>query len=212
MTRIAAVAVRSHPAVACRAATLLCAALLAACSGGELVGVHIDLQKDGSGKVTTRALVAGRAEAAEMRATGVTWNGTATLVSRQGTFAKIHELGLGGATNQGMRFSTPGADDRPSLRVFLQRGPDAGWVTELVPDETERKAMAQIYDPTGKTREIGDTLRLEVSLPGDVVTSGVLPAGRGIEASREGRRAVLLIPVRTALTGDGEMVWDISWR
>jgi hypothetical protein len=40
----------------------------------------------------------------------------------------------------------------------------------------------------------------------------VLPAGRGIEASREGRRAVLLIPVRTALTGDGEMVWDISWR
>ena len=81
-----------------------------------------------------------------------------------------------------------------------------------MPEETARKNMAQIYDPNGKTREVGDIIRLEVSLPSDVVTSGVLPAGRGIEATREGRRAVLLVPVRTALEGDGEMVWDMSWR
>ncbi|MFM1872338.1 MAG: hypothetical protein RL398_1760, partial [Planctomycetota bacterium] len=112
----------------------------------------------------------------------------------------------------GIRFSTPGAEDRPSLRVYLQRGPKAVWVKELVPDETARKNMAQIYDPNGKTREVGDTIRLEVSLPSDVVTSGVLPAGRGIEATREGRRAVLLVPVRTVMEGDGEMVWDMSWR
>ncbi len=189
---------------------LLTLLALSACSGGELVGVYVNLAKDGSGKLTTRALVEPKADgAAEMRVGGVEWTGRAALVSRQGTFARINDVTLAGT---GVRFSTPGSDDRPSLRVYVQRGPGAEWVRALVPEETARRAMARIYDPTGKTNEIGDTIRLEIAVPSDVVTSGVLPAGRGLEAAREGRRAYLLIPVRTALEAGEELVWDISWK
>ena len=57
-------------------------------------------------------------------------------------------------------------------------------------------------------------IRLEVRAPGRVITSGVLPTGRGVEAERNGDKAILLLPVKTALSdrdGDGDFVWDISW-
>lgn len=183
---------------------------LVACSGGELVGIHINLAADGSGKLTTRALSPDRPESShDLAGAGVQWNGTASLVSRQGTFKAIQDVHLG---DDGIRFSKVEHEERPALRVFIPRGPQAQWVKSLVPDQAGRKALAQVYDPTGKTREVGDTLRLEIQVPSDVVTSGVLPAGRGIEATREGRRAVLLIPVRTALENHGDLVWDLSWR
>lgn len=183
---------------------------LAACSGGELVGVHIHLEKDGSGKITTRALVEPKnGDAPEVRAAGVEWTSRAAVVSRQGKFTRLGDVSLGG---NGVRFSAGADDDRPSLRIYVRRGPDAEWVKNLVPEQTVRRAMAKVYDPTGKTTEIGDTIRLELSLPSDVVTSGVLPTGRGIEAAREGRRAYLLIPVRAAMLAEDELVWDISWR
>lgn len=184
--------------------------LLTACSGGELVGIHVNLEKDGSGQFTTRALVAPKGEAAsEGRSSGVQWASRAAVVSRQGRFTRIQDVTLGGT---GLRFSAVGSEDRPSLRIYVQRAPDAEWVRSLVPDEATRRSLARVYDPTGKTSEIGDTIRLEITLPSDVVTSGVLPGGRGVEAAREGRRAYLLIPVRTALMAEEELVWDISWR
>ncbi len=188
----------------------LALAVLAACSGGEVVGVHLRLDKDGSGLLTTRALVQPREDSSgEVRVSGVTWTGRAALVCRQGRFQRIQDVALAGG---GVRFSTPGSDDRPSLRIYLQRGPAAEWVRALVPDEATRRAMASVYDPTDKTKQIGDTLRIELSLPSDVITSGVLPTGRGVEAAREGRRAYLLLPVRSALEDTEELVWDISWK
>ena len=54
--------------------------------------------------------------------------------------------------------------------------------------------------------------RLEVRVPGEVIASGVLPTGRGVEADRDGRKAILLLPTR-AVTDDGDdFVWDITWR
>ena len=52
--------------------------------------------------------------------------------------------------------------------------------------------MAQAYDPTGRTKEIGDILRLEVAAPTNVITSGVLPTGRGVEAAVVADRALAL--------------------
>lgn len=184
--------------------------LFAACSGSELVGVHVALQKDGSGLVTIRALVESTGQSpAEVRSQGVAWTTRASLVCSQGTFQQIQDLKLG---DGGLRFVSQLGDDRPALRIYVQRGPAAAWVRSLVPEQQVRRVMAKVYDPTGRTTEIGDTLRLEVALPTDVVTSGVLPGGRGIEAGREGKRAFLLIPVRTALEAGDELVWDVSWR
>ncbi len=191
--------------------TLLALPLLAltACSGGELVGVHIQLKKDGSGLVTTRALVEPPAPAAaEARSQAVTWTSRASLLCSQGTFTAIGDLSLG---NGGIRFTADLGDARPSLRVRLQRGANAEWIGTLVPGEKARRDMAKVYDPTARTTEIGDTIRIEVALPGEVFASGVRPTGGGVEAAHEGKRAYLLIPVRTALEAGAEFEWSINW-
>ena len=184
-------------------------AVLCSCSGGELVGIHVNLAKDGSGTVTVRTLMEPTSTgAAESRAQGVTWKTRAGIACAQGSFTQVQDLKLG---NGGIRFLAELADDRPNVRVFLQRGPDAEWVKSLVPDAETRQKMAKVYDPTGRTREIGDVLRIEVAVPGQVFASGVRPSGRGVEAAHEGKRAYLLVPVRTALESGDELEWSFSW-
>lgn len=188
-----------------RLATLL---LLCSCSGGELVGIHVTLNKDGSGLVTTRALVRPAPGPAENQAQGVAWTAHAGVACAQGTFQHIKDLKLG---DGGITFDADLSDARPNLRVKLARGPNAAWVKSLVPELKERREMAKVYDPTGRTNEVGDVLRIEIATPGEVFASGVRPAGRGVEAAQEGKRAYLLLPVRTALEAGEEFEWSFSW-
>ncbi|MCB9876184.1 MAG: hypothetical protein H6835_01170 [Planctomycetes bacterium] len=182
---------------------------LASCSGGELVGVHVRLAADGSGTLTTRALLDDQPAApAEPRAAGVQWDLRASLVASQGTFTDIGQLKLG---DGGVTFTPQLDGERPGLRVTLARGPKTPWIETLVPDQPTRRRLAKAYDPTGRTKEIADVLRIEVQAPGAVITSGVLPNGRGVTADREGDRAFLLLPLRTALEEGDPFVWDISW-
>ena len=39
----------------------------------------------------------------------------------------------------------------------------------------------------------------------------MLPTGRGVQADRDGSKATLLMPVRTAIESGDAFVWDISW-
>ncbi|HEB54536.1 MAG TPA: hypothetical protein ENI87_14890 [bacterium] len=183
--------------------------LFTACSGGELVGVHIDLAADGSGTLTLRSLApADSATAAETRTHGADWTVRGALVSSQGTFSRIAQVTLGDGE---VTFAPQLDGDRPGLRVTLTRGPDAKWIAALTPPRQQRRRLAGAYDPTGRTREIGDVLRLEIAAPGRVITSGVLPTGRGVEANRDGDKATLLLPVATAREEGDAFVWDISW-
>ncbi|MGK0300898.1 MAG: hypothetical protein ACI89X_001772, partial [Planctomycetota bacterium] len=76
--------------------SLLLLTSLCACSGGELVGVHLTLDADGSGTMTTRALMPiAKATDAENRAKGVNWTIRAGLVSSQGTFSEVGTVTLG---------------------------------------------------------------------------------------------------------------------
>jgi hypothetical protein len=59
--------------------------------------------------------------------------------------------------------------------------------------------------------EFGDVLRLVFSVPGVVFGSDVRPSGRGIVAGNVGKRAYLLIPVRTGLVAGDDLVWTFSW-
>ncbi|MGC6488350.1 MAG: hypothetical protein ACON4Z_11940 [Planctomycetota bacterium] len=185
---------------------------LCSCGGDELVGLHVDLAADGAGTVTVRALApVTPAPAAAGGVGGAAWRVHAGLTASQGDFPQIAALDLG---DGGVTFAPQLDGDRPGLRVTLRRGPDARWVSLLSPDAARRKQLARAYDPTGRTSEIGDVIRLEVRAPGRVIASGVLPTGRGVEADRDGDKATLLLPVRTALrdpSGEGDFVWDISW-
>ena len=100
----------------------------------------------------------------------------------------------------------------PHLRVFVKRHPDLAWVQSLVPDQATRRDLARVHDPTGKTREIGDAIRLEVQVPDTVVSTGVQPAGRGIDTQHERNVAYLVLPVQNLLEKGDELVWDVSWK
>ncbi|MCU0863549.1 MAG: hypothetical protein MUC36_07160 [Planctomycetes bacterium] len=189
---------------------LLLLSALCACSGSELVGIHLALQPDGSTIVTTRTLVDRAAAApAEALGTGVTWQRGGALVYSQGTTTELAQLRFG---DDSLRFQ-PRLDGEPkTLRVIVQRGANAGWVKALTPAANIRRDLAKVYDPSGKTREIADQLRLEVQGLTEVVSSSALPAARGVTADRDGKRAFLVIPAATALENGPELVWDISWK
>jgi hypothetical protein len=141
---------------------VLLALLFTSCAGNELVGVHVSLQNDGSGLVTTRMLMEPQAAGSpEANAQGVTWKGRAGLVCAQGSFQHLRELKLGGGS---LHFVADLEGVNTSLRVFVKRDPNAQWVRDLVPEQAQRQAMAKVYDPTGRTKEIGDVLRLEISV------------------------------------------------
>jgi hypothetical protein len=192
-----------------RICSLSLALLLASCSDAELVGIHIALQKDGSGTMTARALQATAVPGpAESRAKGIEWQVRANLVSSQGTFASLASVELG---DREVRFLQSN-EDMPRLRVVLQRKKDLAWVKTLVPDEATRKSLAKVHDPNSNRKEIADAIRFEVKLPEQVIASGVMPLGRGVEASHERNRAYLVLPVAAMLVEDEDLVWDVSWK
>ena len=185
--------------------------LFAACSDSELVGIHLKIGKDGTGTLTVRALQESTTPGpGEMRAQGVQWQERAFLVSSQGTFHQVDDIAFGGDE---LRFKSGSkTDDMPHLRVTVKRRPDLTWVQSLVPDQQRRRDLARVHDPTGKTREIGDAIRLEVMVPDTVVSTGVQPAGRGIDAQHERNVAYLVLPVQNLLEKGDDLVWDVSWK
>lgn len=187
----------------------LCLSTLAACSGNEVVGVHVVLHEDGSAQVTTRALASPTtSNPAESQLPTVTWEGRAALLCSQGKLANIRDLKF---RDDSLTVTSRADTDFPGLRVRVQRGPDAGWVKALVPDQAARRTMAGIYDPSGRTKEVGDVLRLEITTPRNIIGSSVQPAGRGVTADRDGKRAYLLVPAQTALETGDALTWDITW-
>lgn len=191
-----------------RACAALCALMLPACSGSELVGLHLAVQRDGTAVVTVRALVeAAPPSPAEVVAKGATFARRAALVYSQGTVADLAALQFGDDSLQ----IVPRLD-AGKITVRLQRRPTAAWVGALVPDRSKRRELAAVYDPLGRTKEVGDVLRLEIACPAAVNGSSVLPTARGVEAGREGNRAYLVIPADTAREQGEALSWDITWN
>lgn len=181
---------------------------LAACSGNEVIGVHVRLHPDGGADVTARALVAAPAPSpAETAAKGVAWNQRAALVYSQGVAAKLADLRIGDDSLQFLPRM-----DANKVTVRIARSAAAGWIAALAPDKRSREQLAGVYDPSRKTTEVADTVRLEFELPGAAVGSSVLPSARGVEAGRDGKRAWLSIPVETAREAGETLTWDVTWN
>jgi hypothetical protein len=179
----------------------------AACSGSELVGLHVALQPDGSAAITARVLTESPTPSpAEVTGKGALWGKRAALVYTQGAVAKLQDLRFGDDSLLIKPFL-----DANKLSIRLERGATVGWVAAFVPDKVTRQSLAQVYDPLGKTKELGDAVRLEFVLPATVNSSSVLPTARGVEAGREGKRAWLSIPVDTAREKGEALAWDITW-
>jgi hypothetical protein len=190
---------------------------LAACSGSELVGLHLTVLADGSATITAKALVESPTPSpAEVMSKGVAWNRRAALVYSQGNVASLKDLGFGDDSLQ-----IKEKLDAQKLTILIKPGPTAGWVNCLVPAKQKQQEMTAVYDPNEKPRNganasekakaLGDTLRIELVLPSDVSASSVLRTARGVEAGKERTRAYLIIPADTAREKGDTIEWTVTW-
>ncbi len=135
---------------------------------------------------------------------GVVWNERAQLFASRGAVAKVGELRL-----QDMAVESP---SKTSLRLSFPRGAEAKWHTLLAPPAEGRAAAATALDPARPAAAIGETIRIEIETPGEVTAVGHAPTARMVKSDKDGKRALLWIPVATARSAGETIVFDITWR
>lgn len=183
---------------------------LAACDETDAVAVRVRLSQDLSGTLTTTALVE-PADGGSLpgAAKGATWTARASLLSNAGSFERVSELALGDLEFAG------GTD--PSgmgwLQVTLPRGAESTWAKLLVPLDVDARAhAARALDPSGKSDKVGDTIRIEVTLPSNVVGNGLTNKSRGMKIDAEAATASLIVPLDAMLATGEPLVWHVTWR
>jgi len=189
-----------------------CASLLflSACDESDAVSVRLRIAPDFSGSVTVSSLSPKGADALlRISNDGVAWKSQVELRAAAGDFARISALRL-----SDMEFSGgEAADGLCFLRVRLPRGESARWVNELVPLNAEqRKDAARALDPKGEADGIGETIKLEVTLPAKALGNGLSGRTRGVKLDADNEVVTLTVPVTTATTAGEPLVWHITWQ
>ncbi|MEZ5962698.1 MAG: hypothetical protein R3F56_02515 [Planctomycetota bacterium] len=179
--------------------------LLAACSDADPIGIHVQLQADGSGVVTCRSLQMVDAPGPlETDSGGVQWQQRARLFASRGTFQSVGDIRLADIV-----FKRTGEN---SLRLQLPRGPQATWHALLAPTAEGRDAAASVLDPARPATAVGSTIRIEVQAPDLVTAVGHAPPVRMAKSDKDGRSALLWVPVDAARSAGDPLVFDLTWR
>jgi hypothetical protein len=194
-----------------RTAVLLLSLLtLPACDETDAVAVRIRLRDDFTGTVRTSGLVLPSEEHAVERETqGVTWGNRIDIACSSGTFSSIEALRIAD-----IEFSAGSANDLVGFaRVVIPRGEGVRWAKTFVPlDATQRKEAAGALDPSGRSVEVGSTIKIEFELPSTVIANGLTGKTRGVKASAEGAIATLVVPLETIHHGTESIVWHLTWQ
>jgi len=179
--------------------------LLGACSDADPIGVHLRLLADGTAVVTCRSLqlveVPGPVES---HSQGVEWQERARLFASRGKVTDLAALRLADLTFQRV--------GERSVRVQVPRGPDATWHGLLAPSPEGRAAAAAALDPGRPAAAVGATIRIEVEVPDLVTAVGHAPAARMVKSDKDGKSALLWVPVETARSAGEPIVFDLTWR
>lgn len=189
---------------------LLLACLAAACDESDAVAVRIRLGPDFSGEIATSSVrVPEPGVPMEHVSSGILWTDRLQMVSARGEFAHLSEVAV-----EDITFEVGRAGDRLNyLEVTLPRGPEARWPRVLVPlSEEERIAAAQTLDPSGRLREVGGTVKIEIELSGLVIGHGITVRARGAKEKADASKATLIVPLSTSLEPDEPIVWHVTWR
>ena len=87
------------------------------------------------------------------------------------------------------------------------------WARAFVPlSSDERQRAASALDPSGRTKDVGATLKLEIELPNVIISDGLLGRARGTKSSKEGERATLVVPLEIATTEGDPIIWHLTWQ
>lgn len=188
------------------AATLL----LAGCGEEDATSVKITLNPGGGGEVLASSLsIPAQPGPVESGSSGAAWSARAVVNVAKGTFADINALKIAD-----LSFEVVGTSQE-MLVVTLPRGTSARWpVTLSIPDVGTRAQATGALDPGAKQRasRFGTTVKLEVTLPGNVVATGVNGKTAAIQATFDERTATLLVPVDEAFKSGEPLRWHVSWE
>src|SRR5438477_28887 len=75
-----------------------------------------------------------------------------------------------------------------------------------------RLKAAGALDPSGKSKDVGVSLKIEIELSGTVIGNGVQGKVRGTKYSNEGSTATLIVPVQGARGASEALVWHLTWQ
>lgn len=189
---------------------VLCASALAGCDETDVVSIRIHLRDDLAGTVTTSALAQPTVEGAiQSQSQGAAWDSRVDVACAAGRFESLSALKLAdlafhaGEADEGLCF----------LKLALPRGEKALWPRALVPlSSDERSRASSAIDPSGKTKNVGSVIKIEIELPKPVVSSGLTGKTRGTKATHEGAVATLVVPLDTALSDGESIVWHLTWQ
>ena len=184
--------------------------LLAGCDETDVVALRLSVAEDLSGTVRTSALSRPPEPGPVTHAIeGVEWDSEVEVVAAAGRFSALDGLRIAdisikaGASDDGLSY----------LRISLPRGENVRWARTFVPlsvDERQRAAVA--IDPSGKSKDVGSTIKLEVELPREVVGNGLSGRTRGTRNKTEGEVATLVVPIDIALSAGDPIVWHLTWQ
>jgi hypothetical protein len=201
---------RELPRRAARPALLLAlagaAALLGACGEEDATSIRITLKPDLSGTVITSSIhTPAQPTPAEAAANGVTFSARGGVAVAKGAFTDIRTIKLADLT-----FAHATTGSQQTLIVTIPRGPKALWPATLsIPAEADRKKAAAIVDEKSR---VGETLKLEVTLPVKVANTGFNGKARGASTSSEDTKATFLVPVDVAYQPGDPLVWYINYQ
>lgn len=198
------------------AATLL----VAGCGEEDATSLRITLNADQSGEVLASAIALpetpGPIEAAS---SGADWNARAAVHVARGKFASIDALKVADLGFEVIDAPSKGSAGSASsaqrlLVVTLPRGPEARWLRLLtIPQGDVRQRATAALDPAAKTRasRYGTVAKIEITLPGAVISNGFQGKVRGATSAADDRVATLMVPVEAAFETGEPIRWHLTW-
>jgi hypothetical protein len=183
---------------------------LSACDETDAVSVRVRIHEDLSGTVTTSGLsVPSQETPIQVESQGAVWQSRVAVLCASGRFDQVASLKLSDLSFT----SGEGGEGLCFVRVQLPRGDGAKWHRALVPlTADERHEARDALDPSGKSKDAGESIKIEIELPKNVVGNGLIGKTRGVKSSSDGAVATLLVPVETARTAGDSIVWHLTWQ
>lgn len=188
---------------------------LAGCDENDAVSVKVRLKDDGSGTLTVSGMVMPTEPSAVERAaaagptSGLAFDKRVELSAASGRFTALTGISVAdiafasGEGEGGFRFVT----------VTVPQGNNARWPATFVPfDERTRLDAAGALDPSGKAKDVGQNIKIEIELPAPGVGNGVTGKVRGTKASLEGATATLVVPIQASKGATEPLVWHLTWQ
>lgn len=181
---------------------------LVGCDETDVASMRITLDEELSGGIVITCLRRDGNARAAGDIVGVTMVQQAQVVSRAGRFANLSDVEAfditfeAGETAAGVHYVT----------VRLPPPAEALWDQSLtVPDAEQRRDATRAFGPAPDAEKLGSRVKIQITVPGEVLSEGVSGENREIVSRGKGPTAVLLVPLDWGEAGGEAVLWHVTW-